>query len=52
MLWDTGTKYGSRPGVCNIFVHKPIETAHLNVDDADNLRDQVYQIIQQKFEEQ
>jgi len=52
VLWDTGTKYGSRPGVCNIFVHKPIETAHLAVEDADTFRDEVYRIIQQKFEEQ
>jgi len=52
MLWDTGTKYGSRPGICNIFVHKPIETAHLTITDADDLRDQVYRIIQQRFEQQ
>jgi len=52
LLWDTGTKYGSRTGICNIFVHKPIETAHLTVDDADTLRDKVYRIMQQKFEEQ
>jgi 1-acyl-sn-glycerol-3-phosphate acyltransferase len=51
ILWDNGTKYGSRPGICNIFVHQPIETTHLTVDDADNLRDKVYHIIQQKFEE-
>lgn len=52
ILWDTGKKHGSRPGICNIFVHQPIETAHLNVDDADNLRDEVYRIIRQKFEGQ
>jgi 1-acyl-sn-glycerol-3-phosphate acyltransferase len=52
MLWDTGKKYGSRPGICNVFVHQPMETAHLNIDDADNLRDEVYRIIQQKFEGQ
>lgn len=51
ILWDNGTKYGSRPGICNIFVHQPIETAHLTVDDADSLRDEVYHTIQQKFEE-
>ncbi|MDB5143759.1 MAG: 1-acyl-sn-glycerol-3-phosphate acyltransferase [Mucilaginibacter sp.] len=50
MLWDNGTKYGSKPGICHIFVHQPIETAHLTVDDADNLRDEVYRIIQRKFE--
>jgi 1-acyl-sn-glycerol-3-phosphate acyltransferase len=52
ILWDNGTKYGSRPGICEIFVHQPIETAHLTMDDADNLRDKVYHIIQQKFKEQ
>ncbi|HTD41186.1 MAG TPA: lysophospholipid acyltransferase family protein [Mucilaginibacter sp.] len=52
MLWDTGTKHGSKPGICNIFVHKPIETNHLTADDADSLRDEVYRIMQQKFEEQ
>jgi 1-acyl-sn-glycerol-3-phosphate acyltransferase len=52
MLWDTGTKYGSRPGICKVFVHKPIETAHLTVADADGLRDQVYQIIRQRLEQQ
>ncbi|MDB5024915.1 MAG: 1-acyl-sn-glycerol-3-phosphate acyltransferase [Mucilaginibacter sp.] len=52
ILWDNGTKYGSRPGICNIFVHQPIETAHLTVDDTADLRDKVYHIIQQKFKEQ
>jgi 1-acyl-sn-glycerol-3-phosphate acyltransferase len=49
ILWDTGNEYGSRPGICDIFVHKPIETAHLTVDDADTLRDEVYEIINQKL---
>ena len=52
VLWDTGLKYGSKPGICNIFVHKPIETAHLTIDDADALRDQVHGIIKQKLEQQ
>ncbi len=52
MLWDTGLQYGSKPGICHIFVHKPIETAHLTLDDADSLRDEVYSLIQQKFEQQ
>ena len=49
VLWDTGSKYGSRPGICDIFVHKPIETAHLTIDDADTLRDEVYEVIKQKL---
>jgi len=52
LLWDTGTKHGSKPGVCRVYVHKPIETRHLTVDDADNLRDEVYQTMKEKFEEQ
>ncbi len=51
ILWDTGTKFGSKPGICNIFVHMPIETAHLTIADTDNLREEVYRIIHQKLEE-
>ncbi|HEY8930775.1 MAG TPA: lysophospholipid acyltransferase family protein [Mucilaginibacter sp.] len=49
VLWDTGSEYGSRPGISHIFVHKPIETAHLTVDDADALRDEVYDMIKKKL---
>jgi 1-acyl-sn-glycerol-3-phosphate acyltransferase len=48
-LWDDGVKYGSRPGICRIFVHKPVETAHLTIDDADALRDEVYNVIKSKL---
>jgi len=50
VLWNTGSEYGSRPGICNIFVHKPVETAHLTIDDADTLRDEVHEMIRKKFE--
>jgi 1-acyl-sn-glycerol-3-phosphate acyltransferase len=50
VLWDTGLELGSRPGICDIFVHAPIETAHLTIDDADALRDEVYNLINSKFE--
>ncbi len=49
-LWDDGTKHGTSPGICDIYVHKPIETLHLTVDDADKLRDEVYNIIAKKIE--
>ena len=51
IMWDTGIEKGSKPGICNIFVHQPIETSHLTIDDADALRDKVYNIINQKFEQ-
>ena len=50
IFWDDGLKYGSRPGICRVFVHKPIETAHLNVADTDALRERVLDIIRQKIE--
>jgi 1-acyl-sn-glycerol-3-phosphate acyltransferase len=48
LFWDDGLKYGSKPGLCRIYVHKPIETAHLEIADADALRDEVWGIIQRK----
>ena len=50
MLWDDGTKYGSKPGICNVFVHKPIETENMVIADASTLRDNVHDIIKRKFE--
>lgn len=50
MFWDDGTKYGTKPGIIHLYVHRPIETSHLTVDDADRLRDQVHGIIKQKTE--
>ena len=49
--WDSGLKLGSSPGICDIFVHKPIETTYLSIDDADMLKDKVYNIINDKFNE-
>lgn len=51
ILWDTGLKYGSKPGDCHIFVHKPIETKGMNLEDADALRDRVYDLIKQQQQE-
>jgi 1-acyl-sn-glycerol-3-phosphate acyltransferase len=51
VLWNTGKEYGSRPGVCHVYVHKPIETEHLTLDDADALRDQVYDLINKKLQQ-
>jgi len=49
MLWDDGTKYGTRPGICNFYVHKPIETTGLLPVDADALRDEIYNIMSNKI---
>ena len=49
ILWNTGSQYGSRPGICDIYIHKPVETAHLTIDNADKLRDDVYDLIYNKY---
>jgi 1-acyl-sn-glycerol-3-phosphate acyltransferase len=49
ILWDDGLKYGSKPGICHIYVHNPIETVGLKLTDADALRDEVFRIINQKL---
>lgn len=49
LMWDDGSKLGSKPGISNIFVHAPVETANLNFTDADELRDHVYEVINKKL---
>lgn len=49
-LWDDGTKYGTRPGICSIVVHKPVETCHLTITDVDALRETIFKIIKAKTE--
>ncbi len=44
-MWDDGSKYGSRPGICDICIHKPVDTSELTIDDMVSLRDRVYDII-------
>ncbi|MFM6976733.1 MAG: lysophospholipid acyltransferase family protein [Sphingobacteriaceae bacterium] len=46
LMWDDGFKFGSLPGMGNLWVHAPIETKGMSVDDADLLKEQVYQAIQ------
>lgn len=48
-MWDDGLKYGTRPGICDICIHKPVETAGLSPGDADALKEKVYNIIQSKL---
>ncbi len=47
--WDDGSKYGTKPGICDIYVHKPIFTANLAVENADVLREKVFNLIDSKL---
>lgn len=48
-MWDDGSKYGTRPGVCDIYVHKPLSTKELNIDDSDLLKDRIFEMINSKL---
>lgn len=48
-MWDDGSKYGTSPGICDIYIHKPIGTQDLGVDDSDVLKDRVFDLINSKL---
>ncbi len=49
LMWDDGWKYGSRPGIVNIHVHKPILTSILAVENDDALKAEVHKMIKSKL---
>ncbi|RZK23560.1 MAG: 1-acyl-sn-glycerol-3-phosphate acyltransferase [Flavobacterium sp.] len=48
-MWDDGSKLGTTPGICNIYVHKPVSTSELNIEDSDLLKDRIFEAINNKF---
>ena len=48
-MWDDGARYGTRPGFCHIYVHRPVFTGDLNIDDADWLKDRIFDLINSKL---
>ncbi len=44
-MWDDGLKYGTKPGICHICVHSPVETDGLTLNDAELLSERIYNII-------
>ncbi len=49
VLWDNGMKYGTRPGIVNIYVHQPILTNSLAAEGADALKEEVFKKIGSKL---
>jgi len=47
--WDDGVMYGSKPGICDIYVHKPMETEKLTDLDSDILKEKVFKLIESKL---
>ncbi len=48
-MWDDGAKYGTRPGICHIYVHAPISTTNLSIEDSDVLKDRIFALINNKY---
>jgi len=47
-MWDDGSVYGTSPGLCHIYIHKPVSTAELNIEQSDMLKDRIFAIINSK----
>lgn len=48
-MWDDGIKYGSKPGIVDIYVHKPVLTTNLTINDSDELKDRIFELINSKL---
>ncbi|WP_316842526.1 lysophospholipid acyltransferase family protein [Pedobacter gandavensis] len=48
-MWDDGSKYGSTPGICDIYIHQPVDTADLTITDADQLKERIFDLINSKL---
>lgn len=48
-MWDDGRKYGSTPGICDIYIHKPVDTTDLTIADADLLKERIFDLINNKL---
>ncbi|MBC8986916.1 1-acyl-sn-glycerol-3-phosphate acyltransferase [Pedobacter sp. N36a] len=48
-MWDDGSKYGSTPGICDIYIHQPVATHDLTITDADQLKERIFNLINSKL---
>ncbi len=49
LFWDEAKQFGSRPGVIQVDVLKPIHANGLELADADQLRDEVYDSMKKRW---
>ncbi|MEP7129043.1 MAG: lysophospholipid acyltransferase family protein, partial [Chitinophagales bacterium] len=49
ILFVDGWKTFGRPGIARVFVHSPIETKGMTLDDVESLKQKVYQVIEQQL---
>lgn len=48
-MWDDGAKYGSSPGICDIYIHKAIPTENFGAKDTELLKMKVFEMINSKM---
>lgn len=51
ILWDDGTKFGSRPGTIHISVLKPLDTKDIQAEKYDALQQKVYDVMKQHIDQ-
>lgn len=49
LMWDDGSRYGSKPGICDIYIHKPVETGDMLPEDTESLKNEIYDLIHKRF---
>ena len=50
LMWDDGLKFGTRPGIGEIYIHAPISTSVLGVESADVLKEEIFKKINSKLQ--
>lgn len=50
LCWDDGKVYGVKPGISAVFVHAPIDTTGMKLEDDERLKELVYQKINSKLD--
>lgn len=48
-MWDDGKKLGSSPGKVDVYIHKPVLTSNLTINDSDDLKDRIFDLINSKL---
>lgn len=48
-LWDDGAKYGSSPGICDIYIHKPVLTHDMCAEQSDELKELIFGLVNSKL---
>ena len=49
LYWDDAAAFGSRPGICHVEMLHVINTTGMQVSQADELRDHVHQLFEQRL---